>query len=297
MISALELFGNVTVIILLAVAKGTSLLSLIHGMILYAVLIPRTFLMNTSHNKNRIVDKGWKNIIKNLTGKTSNRIQDSTTPHSSGFDHCKKSEQKKCAVKDMKIFTLEGAVDKDSKYSNKMLLKEGTSHGIVQSGNNKPQMNYDNLDVEDFEEEDDENEIINKLLLRMLSEITNEILYMSSFKKLITYIDYKQKGKVINNDDLEYEFSSDFNQTENTPIETLNRKKSLEFTTCQTYLEINPKEFDLNKRSCCENCYDKDKVTRRTNLLSKIFISLDKKQNYDILIEQLIDLEESFIRG
>ena len=65
-ISGLEVFGNVTIIILLAVTKGTSLLSLIHSMVFYAILIPRLFLMNTSHNKNRVVEKGWINIMKNL---------------------------------------------------------------------------------------------------------------------------------------------------------------------------------------------------------------------------------------
>ena len=37
-------------------------------MILYLILLPRAFLMNTSHNKSRIIEHGWENILRNTLG-------------------------------------------------------------------------------------------------------------------------------------------------------------------------------------------------------------------------------------
>ena len=36
-------------------------------MILYLIILPYAFLMNTSHNKNQIIEHGWINVVKNMT--------------------------------------------------------------------------------------------------------------------------------------------------------------------------------------------------------------------------------------
>ena len=41
-------------------------------LVLYGVIAPYSFLMNSSHNKNRIVEHGWINVVKNMT--TNNSI-------------------------------------------------------------------------------------------------------------------------------------------------------------------------------------------------------------------------------
>ena len=47
-------------------SKGSSFATLIQGMALYLVFLPFSFLMNTTHNKYRIVEIGWKNVFKNI---------------------------------------------------------------------------------------------------------------------------------------------------------------------------------------------------------------------------------------
>ena len=32
---------------------------------MYLIVLPRAYLMNTSHNKRRIIEHGWKNILRN----------------------------------------------------------------------------------------------------------------------------------------------------------------------------------------------------------------------------------------
>ena len=37
-------------------------------MAVYDVILPYAFLMNTSHNKSRVVALGWNNVILNILG-------------------------------------------------------------------------------------------------------------------------------------------------------------------------------------------------------------------------------------
>ena len=41
---------------------------IINGMLIYMILLPRAFLMNTSHNKRRIIERGWKHCLRNTLG-------------------------------------------------------------------------------------------------------------------------------------------------------------------------------------------------------------------------------------
>ena len=68
----LEVFGSVTFVIHVLIVKRPTLSTLIHGMCIYMIFVPYAFLMNTSHNKGRIIEDGWENVIRNIFGmKTS----------------------------------------------------------------------------------------------------------------------------------------------------------------------------------------------------------------------------------
>ena len=147
MISSLEVFGNVTVVILLALTKGTTLLSLMHGMVFYAILIPRTFLMNTSHNKNRIVENGWKNVMKNVIGKPNTFIQDNEiVPNIEDIPLKRQRKRRNSSNKNVGIFT----VQKSKDLTNASAIKQGPSHGKVHSARYKPRRNTESLDVQEF---------------------------------------------------------------------------------------------------------------------------------------------------
>ena len=67
----LEHVGNVTVIIHtihFTTNASWKLSTLINEMLFYCILVPHAFLMNTSDNKYRILEYGWRNVIKNLLG-------------------------------------------------------------------------------------------------------------------------------------------------------------------------------------------------------------------------------------
>ena len=76
-ITLLEAFGNfVNVVIWICISNLTKYEQngsfyaqtgpLPQGMLLYFVLLSYTFLMNTRHNRYRVVDNGWATVLKNV---------------------------------------------------------------------------------------------------------------------------------------------------------------------------------------------------------------------------------------
>ena len=61
-------------------------------MITYLILLPCAFLMNTSHNKRRVIEHGWKNVLRNTFGL-------SPTPANPDCNQPKKISVKKTSTK------------------------------------------------------------------------------------------------------------------------------------------------------------------------------------------------------
>ena len=62
----LEIVANICIVVVWILIYGsTSFGSLTNSMIWYYLILPYTFLMNTSYNKNRILADGWKTVIVN----------------------------------------------------------------------------------------------------------------------------------------------------------------------------------------------------------------------------------------
>ena len=69
MTTALEFIGGLSYLIHLAISKGTNLASFIHFQSIYFILVPYAFLMNTSDNKFRVIQNGWRSVFRNIVGK------------------------------------------------------------------------------------------------------------------------------------------------------------------------------------------------------------------------------------
>ena len=65
-IAFLEMILTILYVIMIALYRSTHFANLLIVMVLYDVILPYSFLMNTSHNKKRIVEFGWKNVLKNI---------------------------------------------------------------------------------------------------------------------------------------------------------------------------------------------------------------------------------------
>ena len=61
----LETIANISVLSLWKIVGGTSFGTLTNAMMWYYLIISYTFLMNTSYNKDRVIEDGWKIVIMN----------------------------------------------------------------------------------------------------------------------------------------------------------------------------------------------------------------------------------------
>lgn len=75
-ISSIEFFFFIAHIVGVSAAGGTNpetgMIVMLMYMVLFMIILPYAFLMNTSFNKNRIIEQGWLNVVKNIT--TNNSI-------------------------------------------------------------------------------------------------------------------------------------------------------------------------------------------------------------------------------
>ena len=107
-ISFLELSTTVLYTVIIKLNKGTSFYSLIYAMAVYDVILPYAFLMNTSHNKSRVVSLGWNNVILNILGINNSLQKKDDVPNDDTSEHQKTLKKENKPKKDDKdkIFTI-----------------------------------------------------------------------------------------------------------------------------------------------------------------------------------------------
>ena len=69
-----EMTFTVTYIIILAIMRGNNFYVFMYIQFFSSILFPFTFLSNTSENKDRILEVGWKNVVKNIIDNIKNQI-------------------------------------------------------------------------------------------------------------------------------------------------------------------------------------------------------------------------------
>ena len=65
-IALFEAFANSLMIAFVLIFKVVGYNALLQNIFLYFVILPYAFLMNTSHNKDRIIEDGWNNVFNNV---------------------------------------------------------------------------------------------------------------------------------------------------------------------------------------------------------------------------------------
>ena len=131
MTTILELLGNVTLVILIVIFKASTLPTVIHSIICYSILLPHAFIMNTSHNKNRVIEYGWKNVLRNLVGMTRRPPENNEDGIMAGIRNTNrpiKDNKTKNKSKYYKVYTISKSVN----------ISEKNSKGAYGSSNTHP---------------------------------------------------------------------------------------------------------------------------------------------------------------
>ena len=78
---------------------GTNLGTFIHFEAVFTILIPSIFLMNTSDNKDRIIEFGWKSAIKTFIGVPNNSVEPLSSQTSTDNRNNSRNEESKLSFK------------------------------------------------------------------------------------------------------------------------------------------------------------------------------------------------------
>ena len=196
--SMLEIVGNSAIWTTQTfIAKFLGYGTLIQSIILYFVLLPYVFFMNTDKNKKMVIEDGWINLFKHVicdsfsnirVAGTMNKVSPSSEENSNIFSVQERKRD---------IFTIHNNKIKD--VSPTLELK------YTQTTNNNWQMCEPSSSVSKIQDDckDKNDSLLNKwndvrkeIIYELLKALEDENSYICHFKELITLEDSVKQGKI-----------------------------------------------------------------------------------------------------
>ena len=312
MISFFETISNIVYVIMVWLTVRTSFGTLFQIIALYLVFLPYAALMNTSHNKDRIIKNGWKSVFKNLLGgkkntailqtdkklTTNDRVQPKFIQSRNGpVDHC---------VPQSFTTNLSSNVTDPNEViglSKHAWLCDEPSTSNGQKAEKKASPHFsDTSSISTQQSNKNEENVTQTLILNMVENINEEGIYIKYFKNLVTH---KYGGK---NECKPSTFSLEVNALphcvlddewlyKNTKGKGKHLKKRPRLDSRQLEIVMNVKELDELRNQQINLFGSKDdRIRMRGNLLDQIVDCDEQDEIYDSLLDKLINLEESFVR-
>ena len=251
-----------------------SFTGIILTMMLYFVVLPYAFLMNTRYNKRRIVEEGWMNVLKNMFFSYKCNVvvpANSSAVALKGGEKLNNAPTKSNATA---IFIIPNATD--SSTSEEMVLN--TSNNAIEDGSSEPSLdsqqptcsnrvvnlendsNYYIKKDKGIEDKTSITSIRENMISDLLSNIHNEIIYI---KKLTHFVDIEEAHKSgKDTDTLNYDYE-------------------------QLDVDALPHFIGCSKR----------KSDMRSTKLQRLFHCREENDTYQIYFEQFVDMEEKFLES
>jgi hypothetical protein len=274
------------------------------------ILLPYAFLKNTSDNKIRIVEIGWKNVMKNLYGNSSTTVE-SINNGSTDKKRRKPFENKKTKRPDnadsTKVFTTSTSqkvkLSDDTVSLDQLMLHTPPNNDKFCStslivGN----CSYSTLNAKDLEDRDKKC-TIEKLMLGMKYIAEDEYTYLAYFKQLVAFTEGCTSGKVLSKQELEDEFSSNLKHNgEFRCGKSKAKRKRSKHGEIKSIGDIGSntksKKQDPNRGITQKLNLKgelKDRILLRKEIIVQFYTVKNEMENYNSFIKRFIDLEESFI--
>ena len=318
-----EMIVTITHIIILAIMRGNNFFTFIYTQCFSSILFPFTFLSNTSENKDRILEVGWKNVMKNIidniknqiyaylrivaetfSGRElgSNRIQimnnsvakqiisnndNQIEPEINNEISISRGTQDEIAAKTM------GELNVPTYDAKQSCSKSLSSDYREECSSNKPKSTtYEQLDANKLVTNDSNQILRMKLIANMSKHVKIEEKYLELFKNFVAFQEgYITKENLISN----------FSQNETPspkskqPSMTTKRKgKGRNLCSRDKSATVHPEA----ENDCTE--FNKSKnLENRIEMRLKLLTDPDGLQNDGLedMIERIITLEESFLKS
>mgnify|MGYP001478494899 CR=1 FL=1 len=309
-ISLIEMGTNVLHTTLLKYHRGTNFYNLLQSMIVYDIVLPYAFLMNTSHNKSRVVSLGWNNVISNILGVNNTLQKEDDVPKEDTREHQKALKKENKPKKDDKdkIFTITSHTNAEP--TN--VLKVGAMLHVPfdeTPSTSKPafeveRYNIKPLSVNEFLLQGCHRKSLRKLFLQMNNCGSDEDLYLEYFRCIVAVHDRRECGEILSAVELEKELSSS-RENDNQAKDKKSKGKGKSAKSSNSVIKAliengSSNQGDGNIRDDRFHKIQLKGNLERRNLKRKdilnVIVSMNNcDQIFWDRIEKLIDLEESFI--
>ena len=299
------------------VSKGSSFGTLISRMSVHYVVVPYVFLMNTSYNKYRVVEIGWKNVLKNILGKCGkNRVLNlcgiSGESNSSSTDNSKRkdsdTERSPDSTKSLMKKCDNGSktkIDNIESHTSVDIEIPTTSKGV--GSQDKTDVGIPNIIPTDTSDDEDNNIVYpqehkdkaskcKEILLAMNNVLEHEEIYIEYFKKLVDVVEGMEYRKMIANINQKPSLGLKGYTIPN--VECKRRRVHIEQPLSPNNLFWGLEERYLNDSNICQHSFKGDKTERnakRKKILHELLFCHDQHEKRLNLVGRLIDVEESFI--
>ena len=286
--SFIEMSINIAYIIFVWYNKGTTFSSLIVGMISYQIILPYVFLMNTSHNKNRIVELGWKNVLMNIIGRPDNSVEPN---EEMGND---KHESQASKLKKKRKSSMPPTVNNKTYIS--VISSNALQSNLLKDDSPSQSTSYEKRYVPEDQ--------VKHIISSMIRCANDEEIYIEYFKKLVDFQDCRKKGTVYSDVAKEDIFSCACSPTNHSSRKPSRRKGNYSGTLRTQRSVQKDRNIICNKQPLDTNSVNrlglkgqlKYRVTMRTEILKRLNDSSFKEDTHHNFIEKLIDLEETFVQ-
>ena len=318
-----EMTGTITYIIILAIMRGNNFNSFIYTQFFYSILLPFIFLSNTSENKDRIVEVGWKNVMKNIVDNMKKQmyanlkmvaekfsvtnmeaIQEQILKNQVSKETISENERQMKLESKNEIFItrviqneitaktmneLNVPTYKDEQTCIKSLSSDYSGEGPSHSTKSTT---YDNLDAYKLLLNDSNNSLKKKMIANMTKHVNFEEKYVDLFKNFIAF----QEGYITKEHLISNVMKHDLPRSQSIQPSVMKKGKGKGRKSCprNKFATVRPEtenrfiEFNKSKNV-------KDRTELRLNLLTDAQFLQNGNDGLEEMIERIITLEESFL--
>ena len=258
--------------------------------------------MNTSHNKDRILEHGWKNVLRNMINCGKASRSDNGIEIDSKKNNMKPikpdNESVKLDTKD--VYTIQSLKNQKCTDVNNDSINLEPSHSkmLVDKAHSKPTCHQD-IELPLLEFEEFQNILsLETLALKLMKDMSNcledESGYIDSFKELLRIVDCNKKEVRLSKYELELERSDGYVAKK----ESI-KGKCKKIQKGEQRAKMSAKQESIEKVQCSSvnHIDDKSKTLRmrkRKQLINQIIVLHWNQDKFHFFLNRLIDLEEQF---
>ena len=307
MVSLIESVFNVTYVFIVLFTVSTSYGTLMISAMLYLIILPYVSLMNTSYNKELIIEDGWKTVFQNVTlGKMMKSVTAEIIPESG--KRAATSSDNEVSNCSNEIFTTASTTLRTRRKDKILPFQQPNSKGSP-SVNENFNSSVGSKSSNPIKEEDQSIKLnqnisspIDKIITKLMSKIDKEDEYIQYLELLVSYV----SNSMQNNEYFYDEFQEtvlpnlilDTTYQQRNPRSKGKRSKSnLEIAnTRQTSkMALDVKDLSNRQRNLSFRGDENARKVFRENMLKEIQSCSSDDQRKKMLIEKLIDKEESYL--